>query len=82
MMTKAKLFVGYFFILIGVASTATSIYLLQDARLTELFNVQQNIKIEVTLLLIFSLLLTYSGIRTIQKEYKKNKLKQSELLDD
>lgn len=81
-MINIRVFVGYCFLVIGAVSAGTSIYMLSDNRLVNLFNTQQNIKVEVILLLIFSVLLIYSGFKTIQKEYRKNKLKQSELLDD
>ncbi len=81
-MRRAKIILGVFFLMIGIATAGTSIYLLQDHRLNDILSAGQDIRIELILLLIFSLLLCYSGISTIRKEYTHDKLKQSDLLDD
>lgn len=81
-MRRAKITLGIFFLIVGVSTASTSAYLLQDERLGTILSTGQDIKAELILLLIFSLLLCYSGIITIKKEYNKDKLKQSDLLDD
>lgn len=81
-MRRAKITLGIFFLIVGTSTASTSAYLLQDERLGTILSTGQDIKAELILLLIFSLLLCYSGIITIKKEYNKDKLKQSDLLDD
>ena len=81
-MKRAKVLLGIFFLIVGLFTSLGSIYLLQEDRLVLLFDSDSNLKVEITLLLVFSMLLCYSGFKTIQKEYKKDKFKQSELLDD
>jgi hypothetical protein len=81
-MKRVKVLLGVFFLIVGGAASIGSIYLLQEDRLVSLFDSDSNLKVEIGLLLIFSILLCYSGFKTIQKEYKKEKFKQSELLDD
>lgn len=81
-MKRAKVLLGIFFLIVGLFTSLGSIYLLQEDRLVLLFDSDSNLKVEIALLLVFSMLLCYSGFKTIQKEYKKDKFKQSELLDD
>jgi uncharacterized membrane protein YbhN (UPF0104 family) len=81
-MRRAKIILGIFFLLIGLSTAGTSVYLLQDDRLNDIITAGQDIRTELILLLIFSILLSYSGISTIRKEFKQDKLKQSDLLDD
>jgi hypothetical protein len=82
LMRKAKVVLGVFFLIIGVSTSVGSVYLLQEDRIIQLFDTNQDLKLEITLLLLFSLLLCYSGYKTIQKEYKEELFEQSELLDD
>ena len=81
-MRRARTLLGIFFLIIGISTSLASIYLFQEDRLATLFNSDHNLKIEIGFLLLFSILLCYSGFKTIQKEYKKGKFKQSEILDD
>lgn len=81
-MNLGKIIMGYIFVTIGLSCSVAAIYMLVDDRLESVFEMQLNVKIEVVLFLIFSLLLSFSGFKTIQKENRKNKLKQSDLLDD
>ena len=81
-MTKAKIFLGVFFLIVGITTTIIATYLLQEDRIVQLFDTDLNLKTEIRLLLVFSILLCYSGFKTIQKEYRKKEYKESELLDD
>jgi len=81
-MRRVKVTLGLLFLIIGLATSVGAIYFLQSDHLIQFFDSDSNLKTEVTLLLIFSILLSYSGFKTVQKEYKKEKFKESEILDD
>jgi len=73
---------SYLFLTIGLTASVFSIYILNNNQITYISVSVENFKLEIYLLLLFSVLLCYSGYLTLAKELKQKSYKSSEILDD
>ncbi len=73
---------GYIFLIIGIVTSLFSIYLLNSSSVYFLSKTANNFNLEIYLLLLFSILLSYSGYLTVKKEYKNKAYTPSDILDD
>ncbi len=73
---------GVLFLVIGLTTTLFSIYLLNSSSVYSIRNSTKDFRIEIYLLLLFSILLSYSGYLTLKKEHKRDAYSPSDILDD
>jgi len=80
-MEKFKIWLGYAYITIGILCAFVVFYLRNNNMFKSILG-SSEIQVELYLFLLLSLLLVYSGIGILRKEWKKHNFKESELLDD